>query len=153
MSDYDYTTYYVQQAGTGISGFSGVKYQRGHGFFGRIFSNTILPMLKYLGKKALNTGVNIGGDLLQGENFKTSAKRRLKSTGFDLAEDAIDKIRNYKQKGTGRKKQKSNSNIRRSQKRKPSLLQLKALAKGRKTLQQKRKINNRRKKSSFKTLF
>jgi hypothetical protein len=144
MSSNQFESYYVNQAGTGISGFSGVRYQKGHGFFGRILSGAVLPILKYLGKKALGTGVNIGTDLLQGENIKTSMKKRLKTAGFNIAEDAFEKLKNYKQEGSGRKRRKSRKKQvkRKKSKRKPSVLQLKALAKGRLSLKYKRKRNS-----------
>ncbi len=69
MSSNSFAAYYVNQAGTGISSYSRVKYQKGHGFFGKILSGEFLPILKFLGKKALSTGLNIGTDYLQGENL------------------------------------------------------------------------------------
>jgi hypothetical protein len=140
--------YYINQAGTGIAGFAGVRYQKGHGFFGRLLSQAILPILKYLGKKAVNTGVNIGTDILQGENFKDSIKKRMKSTGFDIAEEALEKVK--KQRGSGRKRKivVKKRNKRKGLKRKPSLLQLQALARGRLSL--KKKNRGKRRKSSVK---
>ncbi len=41
-----YTRYYVNQVGTGLPGFSGVRIQKGHGWFGRLWSNTMLPFMK-----------------------------------------------------------------------------------------------------------
>jgi hypothetical protein len=108
-------------------------------------------MGKLLGKKALKTGINIGSDLLKGENFKKSIKNQLKSTGIEVAEETLDKIRRYKQTGTGRNKRRRKSrkksykkSYKKSlKKRKPSLAQLRALAKGRKSLKLKR-IDKRR---------
>jgi hypothetical protein len=104
-------------------------------------------MGKLLGKKALKTGINIGSDLLKGENFKKSIKNQLKSTGMEVAEETLDKIRRYKQTGTGRNKRRRKSrkkSYKKSlKKRKPSLAQLRALAKGRKSLKLKR-IDKRR---------
>lgn len=91
-----YLSYYSEQAGDGISHFSGLKYQKGHGigsFFGRLFKSLILPSAKYLGKKALKTGVDIGSDVLEGQSFKESAKKRVN--------EILDKIN---QKGRGYKK-------------------------------------------------
>lgn len=149
--------YYLNQAGSGIVGYSGVRFQRGNGWFSRILSNTIIPIGKFLGKKALKTGMNIGSDLLKGENLKSSIKNQLKSTGMEVAEEALDKIRRFRQTGTGKSKRrrKSRRKLRKksykksSKKRKPSLAQLRALAKGRKSLKLKR-INKRR--NNFKSL-
>jgi len=142
MATNPFTTYYINQAGSGIAGYSGVRYQKGHGFFGRLLSGAVMPILKYLGKKALSTGVNIGTDLLQGDNFKSTMKKRLKSAGLDIAEDALEKVRNSKQSGSGRRKRrkslKRRSYKKTSKKRKLSLLQLRALAEGRRSLKKRR---------------
>ena len=147
----EFTNYYVNQAGTGITGYSGIRYQKGHGFFGKIFSSAVLPILKYLGKKALSTGVSVGADVLQGENLKKTMKKRLKSTGLDIAEDALEKLRNYKQTGSGKRRRasyKGKALKTRKRKRKSSVLQLRALAKGRNALKLKRKKN-----SKFSSIF
>ena len=47
-----------------------------------------MPLIKRgpmaLGKRALNTGVRIAGDIMSGQNIKTVAKRRVTVTGKDL---------------------------------------------------------------------
>ena len=146
MTTNSFESYYVNQAGSGIAGYSGLKYQRGHGFFGRLLSGTVLPILKYLGKKALNTGVGIGSDVIQGENLKSAMKKRLKTTGFDIADDAYNKLKEYKQKGSGRRRKKRVHKKKTSAK-KPSILQLRALAKGRQKLKLKRMKKPAKKKS------
>jgi hypothetical protein len=155
MTSNRFVEYYINQAGTGIAGYSGVRYQKGHGFFGRLLSGAVFPILKYLGKKALNTGINIGSDILQGENFKTSMKKRLKTTGFDIAEDALEKVKNYKQKGSGRrqKSSKKKSSKRKRPKRIPSILQLRALAKGRLSLKNKRRKRHSKSRKRRKNKF
>ena len=100
-----YLEYYSNQAGSGITGFEGYKYQRGHGFFGNLFKTILLPLGKYLGKKALSTGVAIGGDIVNGENFRNSAKKRLLNTGELIISDSLDKMKKINsQEGNGRKK-------------------------------------------------
>lgn len=98
--------YYVNQAGTGLGGFSGIRYQKGDGFFGRFVSGTVLPIIKkvlpYLGKTALNTGVDILDDVAKGEKFKESAKRRLRETGERVGAKAMAKVKEFT--GTGRRK-------------------------------------------------
>jgi len=102
-----YLEYYSNQAGSGITGFQGYKYQRGHGFFGNLFRTILLPLGKYLGKKALSTGVAIGGDILKGDNFKTSSKRRLLSAGESIVSDTLDKMKKINsQEGKGKKRRK-----------------------------------------------
>jgi len=59
----------VNQAGNGISGFSGVRYQKGHGFFGRLINNAVLPLIKFLGKNFLNAGAKVANDLVDSDDF------------------------------------------------------------------------------------
>jgi len=99
-----YLAYYANQAGSGLAGFQGVRYQRGHGFFSSIFQNVLRPLAKYLGKKALSTGVEIGSDILKGEDIKESAKKRLKTTGKSIVNDAIERAKNFAQTGSGGKR-------------------------------------------------
>ena len=103
-----YTDYYVNQAGSGLRGFSGARYQRGHGWFSRIFSSTLLPALKFLGKKGLETGIGVADDVLAGKNLKESVKRRAVESGKELARKGLDRGKTYLQtgKGTCRKKSK-----------------------------------------------
>lgn len=101
-----YNTYYVNQAGSGISVYSGSRYQRGHGLFGKLFSSAILPALKFLGKQALGTGVNVAQDVLHGENFKKSVIRRAKQSGRNTASSAIARTNKFIQTGKGRKNKK-----------------------------------------------
>jgi len=96
-----YVDYYANQAGSGIAGFSGLKFQRGNGFFLRLF-NKIKPALTYIAKKGLNTATNIGQDLLEGESLKKSAKKRLKETGKVVAKDTFDSLN--VQKGSGKRR-------------------------------------------------
>jgi hypothetical protein len=96
-----YTSYYVNQVGTGIPAFQGIRYQRGHGFFGRIFSS-VVPFLKNLlpelGKKVLPSAVGLATDIIEGQNVKQSALNRLKQAGTDVAEETIDQIKTRLQK-------------------------------------------------------
>lgn len=73
--------YYINQAGSGLSGFSGLRYQRGNGWFSNILSRVGLPVLKFLGKQALNSGLAIASDALEGKRIKDSAMSELKNTG------------------------------------------------------------------------
>jgi hypothetical protein len=104
-----YIQYYVRQAGSGTAGFQGVKYQRGHGFFGSIFRQVLRPLAKYLGNKALSTGVEIGSDYLKGESFKESAKKRLRSTGNSIISDAVEKAKKFTQNGSGKRRRRKNA--------------------------------------------
>ena len=93
-----YENYYLNQVGQGVPVFEGATLQRGYGL-GGILSGLLrsaVPLIKQgvktLGKHALRTGVNIATDTLAGQNFKTSAKRRLKETGSRMGQQAVRKM-------------------------------------------------------------
>ena len=78
-----YEDYYLNQCGHGLPVFYGARMQRGHGL-GSIFSGlfrSIFPMLKrvtpVIGKKALQTGIDIVSDAAAGLSLKESAKSRV----------------------------------------------------------------------------
>ena len=96
-----YINYYLNQAGSGLSTFEGVRYQRGNGFFGRLLSGAILPALRFLGRKALSTGVNVGMDVLDGRNFKQSLKQHSKKAARDTANSALLRAQRFVQTGRG----------------------------------------------------
>ena len=102
--------YYARQAGSGLGGFAGVRYQKGDGFFGRMMSGTVLPIIKrvlpYLGKTVLNTASDIFGDVSQGEKFKESFKRRFKDTAGQVGEDALSKMKQLTGAGRRRRRRK-----------------------------------------------
>lgn len=95
--------YYVSQAGSGLAHFSGLRYQRGAGFFGSLIKGTVFPLLKkvlpFLGRHALSAGSNLLSELKSGENIKTAAKRTLRKEAGDIASDAM--LHFQKQSGTG----------------------------------------------------
>lgn len=99
-------SYYLEQAGNGtaIQSYGGMRYQRGGGFFSRLFASKVLPILRYLGDKALVTGKAIL------EDFKTSASDRLMNTVQEVAQDAIKRklpnSENSNQSGSGIKRRK-----------------------------------------------
>ena len=82
-----YEEYYLNQAkqkGGNLPAFHGARFQRGYGL-GSIFKGLFrwaMPHLqqgaKMLGKKALQTGVDVAQDVLAGENLKTATKKRAK---------------------------------------------------------------------------
>ena len=144
-----YIAYYENQAGTGIAGFQGIRYQRGHGFFGSIFRTVLKPLAKYLGKRALSTGVDKGSDYLQGEDLKTSIKKRLKATGNTIFDDAINKAVKLKQKGNGKKRKKKQTRKKKNKKRKQPK---KSIKKKKKTTKKSKKKSVKKKSSTTKHL-
>lgn len=111
--------YYAKQSGGGvyegplwqdggaIKGFRGrdLQYGTGFGAFGRILFRWAKPLLlesaKYLGRQGLKAGVNIGNDVLAGEDIKGSVSNRLKETGTQIASDAAEVVKK-KLKGRGK---------------------------------------------------
>ena len=80
-----YHEYYLNQAGRGYPVYVGTRYQRGHGLgsiFGSLFKSAV-PLLKR-GAKA--------SDVMEGQNVTQAAKSRLKSTGQNLLQKAMDTV-------------------------------------------------------------
>lgn len=93
------------QRGGAIRGFAGPEYQIGGKWnFGQFLWRHAKPLLSYLGKKALSTGVGIGQDVLEGQNVGESAKKRITSAGKDVAVDALDRVKEKIQAGKGRRR-------------------------------------------------
>jgi len=112
-----YIIYYKEQAGSGLTGFQGVRYQKGHGFFGRLLNKAIYPLLRFFGKQALNTGVNIASDVIENDqDWKESAKNRFKETSKNVIKAGLDRARKYQQEGSGRRKRKRSKSIKRTTK-------------------------------------
>ena len=87
------------QSGGSPRVFRGPVLQRGYGL-GNMFkslSRTLMPTLKEgmkaLGKSALHTGLDVLQDVSRGENFKESAKRRMKEQGMGLLDQAVGGLR------------------------------------------------------------
>lgn len=133
-----YNNYYLNQVGSGLPGFQGVRYQRGAGFFGRLFSGTIFPFLKQLlpelGKRAIPSVAGLGQDILAGENVKQSALKRLKTLGHDIADETLDQVKSRLQRGSGKRRRKK-----KTYKKKVTLKRNKKIVKRR--IRRKRKQN------------
>ena len=89
-----YEDYYVNQCGHGLPVFHGAYTQRGHGI-GSLFSGlfrSVFPILKraapVIGRKALETGIQIAKDVAGGQTLKESAKTRV----MDALQEGINKI-------------------------------------------------------------
>ena len=115
-----YEEYYMQQGGRGLPVFHGARVQRGHGIgsiFGGLF-RSFFPILKRLapiiGRKALQTGVQIAADIISGQSFKEAAKNRV-SHAFQEGINTIAPS-DSDQSGSGFKGRKR----RRQQKKKPA---------------------------------
>ena len=73
-----YEQYYADQCGSGMNVFQGARGQRGHGL-GSVLSGlfrSALPMIKNFGKQALQTGINVATNVVEGNSFKDSLRKR-----------------------------------------------------------------------------
>ena len=94
-----YTSYYLNQAGTGFgSVYTGNAYQRGHGigsFLGGLF-RCVFPLLKSgtqtIGSELLKTGVNIVSDIAKNGDIDTAVKIRGKETLNNLSRIAGEQM-------------------------------------------------------------
>ena len=107
--DSDFTQHYQQQAGNGLSDiavFRGQPYQRGYGL-GSVFRRFGIPILKFLGKQLVKTGVNVGNDYLAGNNIRASIKSQGKKGIRTAAKEGLDRLNQLvDQTGSGIRKRK-----------------------------------------------
>ena len=78
-----YEDYYVKQSGNGMPVFHGARMQRDHGL-GSILSGLLRrawPVIqsgaKAFGKQFLKTGLQVANDVVEGQTFKESGKKRV----------------------------------------------------------------------------
>jgi hypothetical protein len=105
-----YTNYYVNQAGSGLPGFQGIRYQRGDGFWSNSllpFFKSLLPAIGKIGQKALPSAVGLASDIISGENVKRSALSRFKEAGRNVLDETGEQIKLRFQGGSGRKRKRS----------------------------------------------
>lgn len=94
----------------GIYSFNNSQQFGRGGPFKHLLRRVVVPGLKYLGKKALSTGSKVASDVIEGENFKESMRKRFKETKEDTLNDLKNKLRgngSRKRKRSTKKKQKS----------------------------------------------
>lgn len=116
-----YESYYRDQSGSGMPIFIGGRGQRGHGLGSMLsgFFRSAFPMIKRglaaFGKHALKTGLDIANDVVAGDSFKESTKRRVPEgiKRFATSENFIN------QSGSGRRqiKRKRKSSTQRRKKK------------------------------------
>ena len=106
-----YEKYYLNQAGSGVVAYTGVRFQKGNGFFGRLISSFALPLLKYFGRQGLETVGNIVTDIKENPDSKIKdvLKRQAKSTLANVTEDSAKRAKKFIQTGKGVKKYKRNT--------------------------------------------
>lgn len=94
-----YTTYYLNQAGSGYGGiYSGPVYQRGYGigsFLGGLF-RAVIPLLKkgsmIFGKECLKSGLDVINDIENNEEVVDSLKRRGSELYRNVKKRAMDNM-------------------------------------------------------------
>lgn len=104
-----------RQSGGSPRVFRGPVLQRGYGL-GNMFkslSRSLMPTLKEgmkaLGKSALHTGLDVLQDVSRGENFKESAKRRMKEQGMELFDQAVGGLKSREGINRAHPRQRQNS--------------------------------------------
>uniref|UniRef100_A0A158P5L6 Uncharacterized protein n=1 Tax=Tetranychus urticae TaxID=32264 RepID=A0A158P5L6_TETUR len=102
--DSDFNDYFANQIGSGFGDIRivrGPRYQRGYGF-GSFIARLALPIIKALGKEALDKGVSIGKRVVQDPQIQQAFKEGVK----DFAHKGLAKIKESvaSQQGRGRKR-------------------------------------------------
>ena len=109
----DCKLYYLRnQTGGTLPGFHGARIQRGYGLgsFFKSIARVAIPLVKKgvnaLGKKAVETAVNVGQDVLEGKSVKQAVASRGRQAVNDLAKQGVDNIK--RQIGGGSKRKRTN---------------------------------------------
>lgn len=117
----DYNSYYTSQAKNEyLPVFQGATFQRGSGF-GDVFRNffrwimpivkkNASPILKNIGKEAINTVTKIANDTIEGKNISESASERVNESLKNFQNIYGGKMKNF---GYKRKKIKQNNSSKR----------------------------------------
>lgn len=99
-ADDEYRSYYNQTGGGyNIVPYQGVKFQKGHGGLGSIFSNLfkfavpiVKKLAKPLGQHALQAGAGIIKDKIAGKSLKEAVQTNLKRTGTNAIKQLVGNI-------------------------------------------------------------
>ena len=92
---YPYSVHYTRQIGGGF--YAGVKRQQGYGLggllakLGRFVLPILKPVAKSIGKQAIRSGVQMAGDILDGQSPKQAFKQNLKQGTKELFSKAVRK--------------------------------------------------------------
>ena len=95
MMENPYEEYYLEQAGSGLPVFAGMRSQRGHGLLSGL-ARMVIPLIKKGGKTLIKEGVRTGahilGDVMSGQNLQTAARQRVKQGGQRLLQHAAQSV-------------------------------------------------------------
>ena len=120
-----YEQYYANQSGNGMPVFYGARMQRGHGIgsiFGSLF-RSVLPIFKRvapaIGKKAIQTGLEIVDDVASGQSLKEAAKSRVMGAFKEGINKTVHNEIDQSGSGTrrGRKRRQKNHSTNKTNKR------------------------------------
>lgn len=108
ISDCNYRAYFNSQVGRGVNDISilqGRPYQRGYGI-GSVFKRYGVPLLEFLGRHLLSTGVALGNDVLNKKPFiewvKTRGGESIRRIGLESADNLSKAVQNFDQTGGGK---------------------------------------------------
>ena len=121
--------------------YRGIRYQRGRGL-GSLFSSLFrqaMPIVKrgirYLGKQALQGSLDTARDVMEGTDFKTAARRNLRSRGNNILDTSYKYAKN-RMSGRGIKRKRK---VKRSANKRRKTVKRKTVKRKKKT--RKRKAN------------
>lgn len=126
-SQFDYESYYRQQAGGSIDAYTSLRYlptQRGNGFFGRLIRGTVWPLIQkilpYAKQKAVEGVGNLVSQLSSGSSFADASRQTLKKTGREIIGDVAGNLQERLQDGSGvrRKRAKRRKTVRKTVRKK-----------------------------------
>lgn len=107
----EYDSFYTSQAGGSIDPYVSYRYlpnQRGNGFFGRLISGSILPLIKrvlpYLTSKTVEGVEGIVKEVKERKSIKESAKNQLKRSTSSVLQDMASKLQPQSGSGLRRKR-------------------------------------------------
>lgn len=134
--------YYINQAHTGHGGafagqlwqkggarvYAGRPWQEGSGFWNSLW-RIARPLLKYVGKEAVATGVNVGTDYLTGTTMKEAVVNRGKERAAKVVNDAASAatkklIGGGRSRGLSRTKRSKRKKIRKKKPRRRQMLNI-----------------------------
>jgi len=105
VGDCNYHDYFNSQVGRGLSDitvFQGRPYQRGYGI-GSVIKRVGIPLMKFLGRHLLTSGVALGNDLLSRRPIRESIRERGGEVLRRIGEEGGEKLSKLlEQKGGGK---------------------------------------------------
>ena len=100
--DVDFRKVYLAQTCRGVATYGGYRYMKGKGFFGRLLTSGIMPLvskiLPFLKDAADSAVTSFARDIADGRNLKEAGKRTLKRSAANVLDKVSSKL---KQEGQG----------------------------------------------------